>query len=110
MGKKKTNCIGSSLESFLKEEGIYEKVQIEALKETLVIQIKEAMRKANISQTELAKKMGTSRAVLQRLLDVHNFSLTLNTLFNVSHALGKELHIHLTDPEKSECTYKKENL
>lgn len=91
---KKYKGIGSSLESLLKEEGILEEVRIKALKSTIAYQIKQAMKKKKLSQTEVAKRMKTIRAVLQRLLDPNISSVTLCTLDNVANVLGKTLHIY----------------
>lgn len=94
MKKKINKCIGTSLENLLEEEGILEEVYVEALKTSIALQIKQAMEEQNITQTQLADKMGTSRAVLQRLLNPKNFSVTLQTLNKAAIAMGKELHIH----------------
>ncbi len=94
MKKKKNKCLGPTLESFLKKEGIFDEVQVKALKTSISLQIKEAMEKQSITQTELANKMGTSRAVLQRLLNPQNYSVTLTTLHKAANAIGKELCIH----------------
>ena len=48
-----------------------------------------------ISKTELAKRMKTSRAALDRLLDPNNQSATLQTLERAAVALGKRLKIRL---------------
>ncbi len=90
---KKTKGIGSSLESFLSEEGILKEVRAKALKTAIAFQVQEAMQKEQLTQSEVAKRMKTSRAVLQRLLDPNVTSVTLNTLERVADALGKTLHI-----------------
>lgn len=90
---KKQQGIGSTLDSFLQEEGIFEEVRMKALKSTIAYQIEQAMKKKKLSQAEVAKRMRTSRAVLQRLLDPNITSVTLSTLDNVANALGKTLHI-----------------
>lgn len=90
---KKTKGIGSSLEGFLQEEGILEEVRAKALKTAIALQVQEAMKKEQLTQSEVAKRMKTSRAVLQRLLDPKVTSVTLNTLERVANALGKTLHI-----------------
>lgn len=90
---KKSKGIGSTLESFLQEEGILEEVRVKALKTAISLQIQATMKKKKLSQSEVAKRMHTSRAVLQRLLDPSITSVTLNTLDRVAHALGKTLHI-----------------
>ena len=65
---KKTRGIGSTLESLLQEEGIFEEVSIKALKTTIALQIQAAMKKKKLTQAEVAKRMQTSRAVPQMLL------------------------------------------
>jgi antitoxin HicB len=90
---KKTKGIGSSLESLLQEEGILEEVRARALKTAIALQVQETMKKEQLTQSEVAKRMKTSRAVLQRLLDPKVTSVTLNTLERVANALGKTLHI-----------------
>lgn len=90
---KKQQGIGSTLDSFLAEEGILEEVRMKALKSTIAYQIEQEMKKKKLSQAEVAKRMRTSRAVLQRLLDPNITSVTLSTLDNVASALGKTLHI-----------------
>jgi len=49
--------IGQSFEQFLHEDGIYEDVQLMALKKTISHQIKTLMHKENINKTDLARKM-----------------------------------------------------
>lgn len=85
--------IGSTLESLLQEEGLLEEVRIRALKSAIAYQIAQEMKKNKLTQTEVAKRMNTSRAVLQRLLDPAVTSVTLNTLDSVANALGKTLHV-----------------
>ena len=43
----------------------------------------------------MAKKMHTSRAALNRLLDEEDTSLTLTTLVSAAAALGKKVKIEL---------------
>ncbi len=58
----KEKNIGSTLESFLKEEGNYEETQSTAIKRVISWQLQETMRKQNISKSEMARRMKTSRA------------------------------------------------
>ena len=48
--KKKNRHIGSSLDEFLKEEGILEETRAVALKEALAWQVQKAMKKAKNQQ------------------------------------------------------------
>ena len=93
--KRKNRSIGSSLDEFLKEEGILEKTRAIALKETIAWQIEQAMKKAGITKVEMARRMRTSRAALDRLLDPESDSVTLQTLCRAAHAVGRDLRIEL---------------
>ena len=53
---KKPKEIGSTLESLLQEEGILEKVRVKALRTAIALQIQEAMKKEQLTQSEVAKK------------------------------------------------------
>jgi antitoxin HicB len=94
--KKRNKHIGSSLDDFLKEEGILEETRAVVLKETLAWQVQQAMKKAKISKVEMARRMNTGRAALDRLLDPKNASVTLQTLTRAAHAVGRGLRIELT--------------
>jgi hypothetical protein len=93
--KKRNKHIGSSLEDFLKEEGVLEETRAVALKETLAWQVQQAMEKDKISKVEMARRMKTSRAALDRLLDPGNSSVTLQTLTRAALAIGRDLRIEL---------------
>jgi antitoxin HicB len=95
MPRKKNPHIGSSFDDFLKEEGIYEEVTAAAIKGVIARQLDALMREQGISRTELAKKMKTSRAQLDRLLDPDNESVTLGTLTRAAHAVGRNLRMEL---------------
>jgi antitoxin HicB len=93
--KKRNKHIGSSLEDFLREEGVLEETRAVALKETLAWQVQQEMKKRKISKVEMARRMNTSRAALDRLLDPGNASVTLQTLTRAAHAVGRDLRIDL---------------
>ena len=89
--------IGSPFDDFLAEEGILEKVNAVAQKRVLAWQLTEAMRRRGLSKAQMARRMRTSRSALDRLLDPENPSVTLSTLDRAAVALGKRLHVRLTD-------------
>ena len=91
---KKKN-IGSSFDSFLREEGIYEEVTGAAIKRVLARQIDAAMKEKQFSKAEMARRMHTSRAALDRLLDPAYDAVTLNTLLKAAAAVGRELRLEL---------------
>ena len=87
--------IGSKFDDFLKEEGIYEGTTARALKRVLAWQIAEAMKAEGMTKTELARRMKTSRAVLDRLLDAKNPAVTLSTISRAASALGRRIRLEL---------------
>lgn len=87
------NHIGSDFDDFLAEEAILEEVTAVAVKRVIAWQIAEGMKELNISKTNFAKKMHTSRASLNRLLDEKDTSLTLTTLVGAAAALGKKVRV-----------------
>ena len=66
-----------------------------AIKETIAWQVQQAMLKGNIIKVEMAKRMHTSRAALDRLLDPGNGAVTLQTLSRAANAIGRGLRIEL---------------
>jgi antitoxin HicB len=91
---KKKN-IGSSFDSWLREEGVYEEVSANAIKRVLARQIEAAMKEKNFSKAEMARRMRTSRAALDRLLDPGYAAVTLSTLQKAATAVGRELLLEL---------------
>ncbi len=89
------NYIGSNFDDFLVDEGLLEEVEAVAVKRVLAIQIKEMMKAQNISKAEMARRMKTSRAALERLLDPENRSVTLNTMDKAARSLGKRIRLTL---------------
>jgi len=87
--------IGSDFDDFLAEEGLLTEAQTVAIKRVIAFQIEQVMKEQNLSKTEMSRRMNTSRAALERLLDPANPSVTLQTLGNAAKALGKRLQISL---------------
>ena len=92
MGKKH---IGSRFDDFLAEEAMLEEASAVAIKRVIAWQIAEEMQVQHLTKTALAKKMRTSRAALNRLLDENDASLTLTTLASAAAALGKKIDLRL---------------
>jgi predicted XRE-type DNA-binding protein len=87
--------IGSSFDDFLVEEAILEEASAVAIKRVIAWQIAQEMQAQHLTKTALAKKMRTSRAALNRLLDENDASLTLTTLASAAAALGKKIDLRL---------------
>ena len=92
----KDKHIGSDFNDFLFENGIYEEVDNLAIKKMIAYEIEAEMKAQNITKTKMAEAMHTSRAVVDRLLNPHNNSLTLATLQNAVNILGKKLSITIS--------------
>ncbi|MDD3591344.1 MAG: XRE family transcriptional regulator [Sulfurimonas sp.] len=90
---KLTKNMKSDFDAFLKEDGIYEEVNDVAIKRVIAYQIAQEMKEQKITKTKMAELMHTSRAVVNRLLNPDNESLTLSTLESATTALGKRLNI-----------------
>ena len=86
--------IGSSLDDFLKEEGIYEETQAKVIKEVVAWQLGEAMKKKKISKARMALLLKTSRTQVDRLLDPKN-DITLSSLQRAAAIVGRRVSIEL---------------
>jgi antitoxin HicB len=92
---KKKGRIGSSFDELLKKEGIYEEVTARAIKRVIARQLDALMQDQGLTKSSLAKRMKTSRAQLDRLLDPDNESVTLDTLTRAAQAVGRHLRMEL---------------
>jgi len=93
--KKVNQHIGSSLDDFLKEEGILEEARAQAIQEAVAFQVQQAMAAEKITKVEMARRMRTSRAALDRFLVPGSGSATLQTLARAARAIGRDLRIEL---------------
>jgi ribosome-binding protein aMBF1 (putative translation factor) len=89
--------IGGTLEELLEHTGEREEVYGEALKRVLAWQIEEARRQQDLSKSEIASRMGTSRSQLDRILDPTNVAVSLETLDRAARAVGKRLSVEIVD-------------
>ena len=86
--------MGSSIDDFLKEEGIFEEAQAQAVKEVVAWQLTEAMKKKNISKNKMAALLKTSRTQVDRILDPKN-DITLGSLQRAAAMVGRRVRIKL---------------
>ena len=101
MARRRNRHLGSSFDEFLRSEGLYEEVTTLAWKRVLSWEVTEAMKKEGISKSEMAKRMGTSRSQLERLLDPENPNVLLDTVQKAATAVGKQVTIGLTDAQRA---------
>ena len=66
---KRKAHIGSDFDDFLREEGLLDEVQATAVKRVLASQLEKSMLEARLTKTAMARRMRTTRAQLDRLLN-----------------------------------------
>jgi antitoxin HicB len=86
---------GSSLESFLEEEGILEEATTGAVKRVIAWQLQQEMRHRNLSKTAMARLMETSRAQLDRVLNPEDGNVTLDTPKRAAKVPGHRVPLEL---------------
>ncbi len=85
--------LGSNFDDFLSEENILEEAEAVAIKRVIAFELEQEMKKQNLTKSELAEKMQTSRTAINRLLDPDNTSISLKTMEKIARALGKKLKV-----------------
>ena len=86
--------MGSSVDDFLKEEGVFEEAQAQAVKEVVAWQLGEAMKKKKISKNKMAALLKTSRTQVDRLLSAKD-DITLSSLQRAAAMVGRRVTIGL---------------
>jgi predicted XRE-type DNA-binding protein len=86
--------VGSSLDDLLKQEGIFEEAEGQAIKEVIAWQLADAMKQQSLSKARMAVLLKTSRSQVDRLLDPER-DVTLSTLQRAAVLVGRKLHIQL---------------
>jgi len=86
--------MGSSVDRFLKEEGIFKEAQAQAVKEVVAWQLAEAMKKKKISKKRMATLLKTSRTQVDRLLSTTD-DITLSSLQRAAAMVGRRVTIEL---------------
>jgi len=95
MNKEQNKFTGSDFDEFLAEEGILEEVSTRAQKRLLALQVADILTETNLTKSQLAERMNTSRSQLERLLDPNNTAITLDSLDRLARAVGRQLRIEL---------------
>ncbi len=86
--------MGSSIDDFMKGEGIFEETQAQAIKEVVAWQLAQAMKGKKISKNKMATMLKTSRTQVDRLLDPSS-DITLGSLQKAAALLGRHVMIEL---------------
>jgi antitoxin HicB len=91
----KSQHIGSNFDDFLREDNLLDLAEATAVKRVIAFQIAQEMKRRKVTKSEMASRMKTSPAALERLLDPANRSVTISTLERAASALGKKLKVEL---------------
>jgi antitoxin HicB len=86
---------GSTLDSFLEQEGTLGEFQAQAIKEVIAWQLAEAMKDRKLSKTRLAELMHTSRTQINRMLDPNDGNVTIETLQRAAALVGRRVQVVL---------------
>jgi antitoxin HicB len=86
--------LGSSVDSFLKEERIFEEAQAQAVKEVVAWQLAQNMKEKKISKARMATLLNTSRTQVDRLLDAKD-DIMLSSLQRAAEIVGRRVLIEL---------------
>jgi hypothetical protein len=97
VSRKKNPYRGAKFEDYLDEQGLLEEATLTATKRVLAWRIAGLMKRQRVTKSALARRMKTSRAALDRLLDAENTSVMLQTMGSAAAALGQRLTISLKD-------------
>jgi antitoxin HicB len=85
--------LGSSFDDFLREEGVYEQTRAATVKRVIAEMLIESMQREGLSKPEMARRMGTSRSQLDRVLDPNYVTIQLDTLIKAARAVGRDVSI-----------------
>ena len=99
--KKRKWYWGSSLDDFLKEEGLYDEVVSQVEKEMIAWQLALAMKKKKITKKRMAELMKTSRTQVDKLLNPKDGNVTIKTLHKAAAVVGKRVEYKLVDADRS---------
>jgi len=92
---KKNLHRGGDFQDFLAEEGLLPEVEALAMKKAIALQLQRILEEEQVSKSQLAARMKTSRAALDRILDATTPSLTITTIAKVAAALGHRVDFRL---------------
>jgi antitoxin HicB len=95
MSKARNPHWGSTLDDFLREEGIQQQATAAAIKSVIALQLEREMKKKRITKKRLAELMHTSRAQVDRILDPDKGNVTIETLQRAAALMGRQLRFEL---------------
>ena len=91
---KKNPHWGTTVDTFLSEDGIRQAAKTEAVTRVVAWQLTQEMKRQGMTKVALAERMHTSRAQLDRLLKAKG-NITIETLQRAAALVGRELRLEL---------------
>ena len=85
---------GSTLDDFLKEDGIYDAARTEAVTRVVAWQLGQEMERQGMTKTRMAELMKTSRAQVDRILKAEG-NVTIETLQRAASLVGRAVRVEL---------------
>ena len=85
---------GSTLDEFLKEDGIYDAARTEAVTRVVAWQLGQEMERQGMTKTRMAELMKTSRAQVDRILKAEG-NVTIETLQRAASLVGRAVRVEL---------------
>ena len=93
--KSRTTADLTTLDQFLQEEGVKDEVNLSAIKRVIALQLEQEIRTKRITKADLARRMHTSRAQVDRVLDPDEGNVTIDTLARAARILGRSIRLEL---------------
>ena len=91
---KKNPHWGTTLDTFLSEDGIRQAAKTEAVTRVVAWQLTQEMKRQGMTKVALAERMHTSRAQVDRPLKAKG-NITLEALQRAAALVGRELRLEL---------------
>ena len=83
------------MRDLLREEALLEETESRALRRGVALRLDRLRKEQRVSKSNLALRMKTSRAVVNRMLDPKKPSIPLDALVKAAHVLKRKLQIEL---------------
>lgn len=95
--EKRFDDSGSSFDSFLAEDNLLSEAEAVAIKRVIAWQLKKAMKQKSVTKVAMARRLGTSRSQVDRLLNPTHVGVTIGTLARAASAVGKHLRFDIVE-------------
>jgi predicted XRE-type DNA-binding protein len=86
------NGIGDNFDDFMIEQGLYDEAKEISMKKLIVLKLKQEMEAQNLSKSNIAKMMRTTRVAVDNILNP-DYNTSIGTLERFASVLGKTIHI-----------------